>query len=340
MKKGCLVFFLVCSSFAVASPLEDFVGVLEKVCGLNVPPALLDKIGGEQSQQVLCAVKDLATRAETLAGAAGDGLESFLREGFREGFDLLEQYTDLDTDLAAIETFASEFEGLLKQGVTLEGAYAFVTRSAGVQKIKALLAASTAKDGSLERAVEESSRLNPVVLAAELDTIRNTAALQTRKGKVLDVSADAMSQALSSVMRGDEQDLISNVTNPNPVDITKKGIADVAAERAEQAVSSRAAIQALLNLNGDSLRQRQLETTSLLTVLKEGQVQTARTVQQLGYVVTELYDQRIREENSWRAEQRRTTEEAFAGAKTMGESVRSVGVVLDVVANELGAKKK
>ena len=242
---------------------------------------------------------DFALRGEGLIATYESGTDAFIRQAFRDGFDLLDTYTEFDTDLGPIQAFSGEIDTLIRDGVSLEGALGFMTRTAGAQRISELLQPSNAEEGSLQYTVEEGRRLNPAALTKELQTIETVAQTQEKAGEALDVANDAMGQAVASIGRGDEGDLMLNLVDPLP---TERGIVEEAAEQGEKAVSTRAAVQVLLDFQTKAVVQSATEMTSLITAVKENGLQSAQTTKAISFVARELYAQRLAESNKWRSE--------------------------------------
>ena len=256
-----------------------------------------------------------------------------MRQAFRDGFDLLGAYTDFDTELASIEAFTNDLDNLLKKGLSLEGALGFVSRTAGAERIKQLLTKSSAPAGSLQRTVEDSQRLNPLVLEKELQSVETTSEVQEKAGEVLDVAADAMSQAVAALGRGDEGSLLLNVVDPLP---TQQGISERAKDLGEKAVSTRAAVQVMLDFQSQALLQQTTEMTTLIAQVKEVGLQEAQSTKMMSYVARELYAQRLAEANAWSQDQQRAVEEAYNEAREAGDAFAGVAALLEANAAAMG----
>ena len=328
-----LLMLLLLGGLAHASPLETLIGTLDTVCSASVPAPVLDQLGGTSVQTSLCTLKSLAERADGLVGAAGAGAEAFVRQAFRDGFDLLAAYTSFDTELGSIEAFLSDLDSLLKEGLSLEGALGFVSRTAGAERIRQLLTKSSAPAGSLQHTVEESRRLNPLVLEKELRNVETTSEVQEKAGEVLDVAADAMNQAVAALGRGDEGALMLNVVDPLPLN---EGISERALNLGQKAVSTRAAVQVMLEFQSQALLQQTTEMTSLIAQVKEVGLQEAQSTKMLSYVARELYAQRLAEVNAWSQDQQRAVEEAYNEAREAGDAFAGVAALLQANAAAMG----
>jgi hypothetical protein len=318
---------------ASAAPLGDLIGVLDRVCGVQAPPAILEAIGGESTQRALCAIRDLAVRAGGLAQAATAGTAAFLQQALDEGFGLLKATVGAGTDLGALEDLIADLRGTLGEGVSYEALMGFLSHRVASERIARLGEASTAEPGSARWFVEENLRLNPGAANAELDSILRSTDLQARMAQSVELAQQAGQVASDGVQRGDEAALTLNVTNPNPLE---PGIADRAAERARTATSTRAAVQLMLDVQAEALRQRALETTSLLTAIKEQNVQQGYTVKQLSLIARQLYDEQVRRENEWREAHRLEIEGDLARAHQLGEGFEVAAGAFRSVARQLG----
>ena len=336
MKRILCLTLLLLGGMTQANPLDDIVDSLASICGAKVPPKILDEIGGASVQQALCQIHAMAERGQGLIAAADAGTEQFIRQAFRDGFDLLGTYTDLDTDLASIENFANDIDKLIKDGVSLEGALSFITRTAAAERIGELLTKSTAKRGSLQYTVEENRRLNPLVLSKEIQSVETTAQTQEKAGEVLDVANSAVSQAVNSLTRGDEAELMLNVVDPLP---TNQGIAEKAQEQGEKAVSTRAAVQVLLDFQTKALVQETSMDATTLAQLKENGLIEAQSGKIMSYVARELYAQRLAAANEWRNENRKTIEEVHAKASEAAGAFGNAGRMLTSSASFMGKKE-
>ena len=335
MKKVLVLILILLGGAVHAAPLDELVELLNPLCEGELAGELFDELGGESLRGSLCNLRDLAKRGEGLVDSYEAGADEFLRQAFRDGFDLLGTYTELDTDLGNIEAFSGQIDALIRDGVSMEGALGFITRTAGAESIRELLGRSTAEAGSLEHTVEESRRLNPAVLSKELQTIETVAQTQEKSGEVTDVASGAMTQAVESFTRGDEGDLMLNMVDPSPIN---QGIAEEAVEKGEQAVSTRAAVQVLLDFEAKAAVARVTEMTSLISAVKESGLQEAQSTKAISMVARELYAQRMAEANEWRSESRRAVEEAYNEAQATAEAFAGTAAIFSSGAAAMGER--
>ena len=92
------------------------------------------------------------------------------------------------------------------------------------------------------------------------------------------------------------------MTNPDPTNLTAKGTADIAQDLGTDAVSTRAAVQALVNAQADLMRQEAVSTGNLVTAIKEQALQQTFTTQQLSLLAQSLSNDSLREFDRWRDE--------------------------------------
>ena len=298
---------------------------------------VIETIGGTTTLEVLCEVYEVTLRAETVVESMGDSLDTFMASAFEEGYELLSEHIGADTDLGVLEQQINGIANSIGEGASLKEAFTAAGHTLAAQKLRAVLAPATAPVGSFERLVEDNRRLSPGVLSAEIQSVEDAVEVQSRSAATADLAQRSSRLAQGSLVRGDEEQLALNVTSPNPLD---QGIADKATERGANAVSSRAAIQVMIEFQADAARQQALETTTLLTSIKEMGLQQAYTNQQLSNVANALYSEQLEEHNDWRAEHLKTLEENFDKARQVEDMFEMTAMVVGTVGEAFGAEEE
>jgi hypothetical protein len=349
--KYLLVLVLLCP-FAQAQrgDLTEFFGVLERLCdgGLQdlidlaglIPGVDINALDIEDAFTVICEARHVTRRVTSIIESAEAGLDSFINQGMSEGFALLRDYAGVDADFDTIQATVDDIVNLATNDLSLGSINRFIASSALADRLRAIATPSAAPPGSVQQSVEDIVRTNPVALSQEIESSQATQDAMSSSADADALAVNAQRMAMDSMTRGDETTLIQRVTNPTAQAsgglLGELGTAEVTEERGARSVSTRAAVQALVDSQAAIMRQSALETTTLLTSVKELAIQQSMGTQQLANAVNALYNQQIAEANKWREEYEAKVMANITTAENNRAAIVNYADLLQTMADTLG----
>lgn len=350
--KRLLILVLASLSLAQAqrANLTEFFGVLEGLCdgGLQglidlagqIPGVDLDALDVEDALTVICEARHVTRRVTSIIESAEAGLDRFIDQGMTEGFALLRDYAGVEVDFDRVQQSVNDIVNLASNDLSLGSINRFMASSVLAERLRAIATPSTAPQGSVEQRVDDIVRTNPVALSREVESSQEAQEAMSKASDADALAVTAQRMAMDSMTRGDETSLIQRVTNPTAQAsgglFGELGTAEVTEERGARSVSTRAAVQALVDSQAAIMRQSALETTTLLTSVKELAIQQSMGTQQLANAVNALYEQQIAEANKWREEYEAKVMEKIAAAQNNRDTITNYADLLETMADTLG----
>jgi hypothetical protein len=352
--KRLLVILFTLGSFSQAQrdTLTDFFNVLEGLCdgGLqgiidlasNIPGVDIDTLDVEDALNVICEARHVTRRVTGIIESAEAGLDSFINEGMTEGFALLRDYGGVEADFATIQQTVQGISNLATNDLSLGSINRFIASSALASRLRAVATPSAAPAGSVTQQVDDLVRTNPVALSQEVQSSQATQEAVSKGADANGLAVEAQRMAMDAMTRGDETTLIQRVTNPTAQAsgglLGDLGTAEVTEERGARSVSTRAAVQALVDAQAAIMRQSALETTTVLTSVKELAIQQSMGTQQLANVANALYNQQITEANKWREAYEAKVTGALMTAQNNRDTIANYASLLQTMATDLGGE--
>lgn len=311
--------------------LAKFGDTLEQLC----PVADNFNLGAEVSGALtwVCGMRPTIDRASELVENLSGDLNGFFEDGLYETFAVIADATGMDIGDTNLRALLADAGDTISTGAfSMSGLAGQLVAQVNQQTFKNLTAPPDPGAGPLETSIVNSIRSDPGQLAKELEAMGMRTDEVMRNAKSQDLSNSARILAASSLARGDEEQLMKRVTNPNPLDLAGKGTADKAQDLGTNAVSTRAAVQALVDAQANEMRQNALSTANLVTAIKEQALQQTFTTQQLSLLEQSLSNDALREYNKWQddyydkvAQNAAAAEEVRANYQALGEMLTDMG---------------
>ena len=289
------------AQFEWVDTFSDFGDQLAQWC----PVAENFNLGGDVSGAIgwVCSMRPAIDRATDLVdGFIGD-VNGFFERGLSDTFAVIGDATGLNVGGMDLGALLSEARGTIRSGsFSVTSLAGQIMARINQKTFEELTAAPDAGATDAEKRIVNAIRGDPRQMAKELGAMGMRSDEVMRNASSQDLSNSARMLAASSLARGDEEQLLKRVTNPDPTNLTAKGTADTAQDLGTDAVSTRAAVQALVNAQADLMRQEAVSTGNLVTAVKEQALQQTFTTQQLSLLAQSLSNDSLREFDRWRDE--------------------------------------
>lgn len=290
------------SAYAQFEWVDTFTGFGDQLAQW-CPVAGNFNLGGDVSGALgwVCSLRPAIDRATELVDSFVGDVNGFFERGLSDAFAVVGDATGMNVGGMDIGALLSEARGTIRSGsfsmTSLAGQImARINRSTFTE----LTAAPDAGATDAEKRIVNAIRGDPRQMTKELRAMGMRSDEVLRNASSQDISNSARMLAASSLARGDEEQLLKRVTNPDPTNLTARGTADVAQDLGTAAVSTRAAVQAMVNAQSDFMRQEAVSTGNLVTAIKEQALQQTFTTQQLSLLAQSLSNESLREFDKWR----------------------------------------
>ena len=251
----------------------------------------------------VCSMRPAIDRAtELVEGFVGD-VNGFFERSLNDTFAVIAEATGMNVGGTDIGALLREAGADIRTGsFSVSSLAGQIVSRINQQTFDELTAPPDAAATAMEKRIVNAVRGDPKRMAKELEAMGVRRDEVMRSALSQDVSNSARNLATTSLARGDEEALLKRVTNPDPTNVTAKGTADEAEELGTNAVSTRAAVQAMVDAQAEFMRQEAVSTGNIVTAIKEQALQQTFTTQQLSLLAQSLSNDALREFDRWRDE--------------------------------------
>ena len=289
------------AQFEWVDTFSDFGDQLAQWCPAVENFNLGNDVGGAVGW--VCSMRPAIDRATNLVDGFVTDVNGFFERGLNDAFAVIADATGMNVGGMDIGALLREAGDDIRSGsFSVSSLAGQIVSRINQSAFTELTAAPDPAASDAEKRIVNAVRGDPRRMAKELDAMGMRTDEVMRNALSQDVSNSARMLAASSLARGDEEQLLKRVTNPDPTNVTAKGTADTAQDLGTNAVSTRAAVQALVNAQADFMRQEAVATGNIVTAVKEQALQQTFTTQQLSLLAQSLSNDSLREFGKWQDE--------------------------------------
>ena len=327
-----LCLHLTSVGFVQQEIVDDFQGVIDTFSGLcNAPGA--GSLPGFVS--TICSTLPSLERAADVANSLVTDFGGITEEVLLDTFGVVAAETGWQVGTADITALIGDVVGEVESGTLSARALAGqVLSKVNQQAYAQLFAAPEENAPTTEKEVAAAIKNDPDRVAAELRALGKRSDAVLRSATAADLADEARGAAATSLARGDEEALLNSVTT-----LDQSGTADRAQALGTNAVSTRAAVQALVDGYAEQMRQQVVQTNNLVTAVKEQALQQVYTTQQLVGLQRSLNEQNLRDYEAWRQDYYDEVAQSTAATRELNLNYSAVaGAIRGVTAPAGGAQ--
>jgi hypothetical protein len=315
--------------------LRDFSDLLQNACDqLGGVGGVLENIpvGLEVPEELtwLCATVPSIDRAATMAAGFLNDINGFFSQTMNDSFSQLAKTIGWQIGNTNLQTIINDSAATLEGGIfSATGLTGQVLSKANQAQLQRMDDPAPPGASETEQQITESLQRTPGYVSLELQNMNQRDTALMRNAQATDVVQDAQHLTATALARGDEQQLLLRVTNPAHAAGGQGGTADEAEDAGFAAVSSRAALQAMVTAQADSMRQDAVATANLTQALKEQAALHSYTAQELGLVVESLTEQNLQAYQKQETAYYKEIAQVTAEANGVRDNLFAVAILLD-----------
>lgn len=356
---------VISPSFSQAQSLNDLMSISRPICKGEGNVALVEQglrlinVDISQIKDTICQADTILQRVNKIVESTDGSFQGFINTAFTDGYALLQEYTDVNIDAELLKTIQGTINDITAiqsgelNGMTASQLLNFITNSALAKRVESVignsrnsmqafididaqnLTSETPQQDFRTRyqdVMNDPSIINPQLAMDEIESASQVVALNSQVSSSVSVASESRALATAALSRGDEATIMTTATNPIPTDY---GNAERAVQNANRAVSTRAVMQALVEAQADSARLNALSSSSLLTAIKETNLQQSYTVQQLSTIANALYQEQIEQSEIDYDAHRQVLEEGIKRARSAANSMYVFSQIMKDFSDEL-----
>lgn len=303
------------SSAQAQGILDEGIGALEAVC--KGAPTV-----GWDGLQFVCSSLDTLKNTKAKLDNATSDLAGLWDRALRRAIGAALDRVGADLPMSQVNTWVQDLDTALGNGYTaFLGKMDQISDSLRDEAIRRAFAPASDPE-SPAGVAQRAYRLNPN-LAAKVALTASAQAKATGDTVLANANterANAMAETLSKSVGEQQTKNLDTLAT-----VTKTGVADKTRDRGINAVSTRAAVQALVEAQADSMMQQASTTNQVLGALQDVALQQALTTRQLGVLAEQIIADRQERLKAWQANFEQEIGAVYRQAQAQGQALQDVG---------------